>query len=87
MRSLVGLVLAVGALAVAAPASAADLLSQTVSAASAVDKSCTASERSGAGVAQKSFNGHLDAGAVERHLRVAREPVHVSAGGQGRDRP
>jgi len=54
-RSLVGLVVAVGAFVVAAPASAADLLSQTVSAASAVDKSCTTGERSGAGVAQKSF--------------------------------
>jgi hypothetical protein len=40
-------------LIVAAPASAADLLTQTVSAASAVDKSCTGGERSGAGVAQK----------------------------------
>jgi hypothetical protein len=40
-------------LVVAAPASAADLLTQTVSAASAVDKSCTGGERSGAGVAQK----------------------------------
>jgi hypothetical protein len=37
----------------AGPASAAGLLSQTVSAASAVDKSCTGGERSGAGVAQK----------------------------------
>jgi hypothetical protein len=39
----------------AAPASAAGLLSQTVTAASAVDKSCTHGERSGAGVARKSF--------------------------------
>jgi hypothetical protein len=38
---------------VAAPASAGELLSQTVSAASAVDRSCTGGERSGAGVAQK----------------------------------
>jgi Zinc carboxypeptidase len=37
----------------AGPASAADLLVQTVSAASAVDQSCTSGERSGAGVAQK----------------------------------
>ena len=51
----IGLVVALVALSVAAPASAADLLSQTVSAASAVDKSCTGGERSGAGVAQKSF--------------------------------
>ncbi len=54
-RSLVGLAVAVGALVAAAPASAIDLLSQTVSAASAVDKSCTTGERSGAGVAQKRF--------------------------------
>jgi Zinc carboxypeptidase len=38
---------------VAAPASAAELLSQTVSAASAVDKSCTGWQRTGAGVAQQ----------------------------------
>ena len=37
----------------AAPASAAPLLSRTVSAASAVDKSCTGEQRTGAGVAQK----------------------------------
>jgi len=43
------------ALVLAVPASAADLLSQTVSAASAVDKSCTSGERSGAGVARRSF--------------------------------
>ena len=49
--ALVGLVV----LFTAVPASAADLLSQTVSAASAVDKSCTSGQRSGAGVAQKSF--------------------------------
>ena len=41
-------------LLVAGPASAAGLLTQTVSAASAVDKSCTSGERSGAGVARKS---------------------------------
>jgi hypothetical protein len=55
-RSLVGLVVAAGALWAAAPASAIDLLSQSVSAASAVDKSCTGGERSGAGVAQKRFS-------------------------------
>jgi zinc carboxypeptidase len=49
----IGLVVALGALFVAAPASAAPLLSQTVSAASAVDKSCTGGQRTGAGVAQK----------------------------------
>jgi hypothetical protein len=49
----IGLVAALGALFVPAPASAAELLSQTVSAASAVDRSCTGGERSGAGVAQK----------------------------------
>ena len=47
--ALVGLVV----LLTAGPASAAGLLSQPVSAASAVDKSCTSGERSGAGVAQK----------------------------------
>ena len=55
-RGLVGLVVAVGALWAAAPASAIDLLSQSVSAASAVDRSCTGGERSGAGVAQKRFS-------------------------------
>jgi hypothetical protein len=50
---LVGLAIALLALVTAAPASAGDLLTQTVSAASAVDKSCTSGERSGAGVAQK----------------------------------
>jgi zinc carboxypeptidase len=48
-----GLVVVLVALFAAAPASGAELLSQTVSAASAVDKSCTGGERSGAGVAQK----------------------------------
>ena len=51
----IGLAVVVLALIVAGPASAADLLPQTVSAASAVDKSCTGGERSGAGVAQKRF--------------------------------
>ena len=37
----------------AAPASAGPLLSQTVSATSAVDKSCTGGQRTGPGVAQK----------------------------------
>ena len=55
-RSLVGLVVAIGALVGAAPASAIDLLSQSVSAASAVDKSCTSGARSGTGVATKSFS-------------------------------
>jgi Zinc carboxypeptidase len=40
--------------AAATPASAAGLLSHTVSAASAVDKSCTSGERSGTGVARRS---------------------------------
>src|SRR3954451_6854567 len=55
MRSgrLIGLALVLAVLVGAAPASAAGLLSQTVSAASAVDKSCTTGARSGAGVAQK----------------------------------
>jgi hypothetical protein len=52
----IGLVLALAAFTATAPAaSAADLLSQPVTAASAVDKSCTSGERSGAGVAQKRF--------------------------------
>ena len=57
MRSgrLVGLAAVLVALFAAAPASAAELLSDTVAAASAVDKSCTGGERSGAGVAQKRF--------------------------------
>jgi hypothetical protein len=50
----IGLAVVVLVLMLAVPASAADLLSQTVSAASAVDKSCTSGQRSGAGVAQKS---------------------------------
>jgi hypothetical protein len=48
----IGLAAVVLVLMLAGPASAAGLLSQTVSAASAVDKSCTGGERSGAGVAQ-----------------------------------
>jgi hypothetical protein len=51
----IGLALVVLVLMLAGPAAASDLLSQTVSAASASDKSCTSGERSGAGVAQKSF--------------------------------
>ena len=54
-RSLVGLVMVIAALAMAAPASALNLLSQTVSTATAVDQSCTDGARSGAGVAQKRF--------------------------------
>ena len=50
----IGLAVVVLVLMLAGPASAAGLLSQTVSAASAVDKSCTSGQRSGAGVAQKS---------------------------------
>ncbi len=55
MRSgtLIGPAVALAVLVCAAPASAAGLLSQTVSAASAVDQSCTTGARSGAGVAQK----------------------------------
>jgi hypothetical protein len=49
----IGALMGVLVLLAAGPASAAGLLSQTVSAASAVDKSCTSGERSGAGVAQK----------------------------------
>ena len=66
----IGLVVALGALFVAAPASAAELLSQTVSAASAVDKSCTGAERSGAGVAQKQVI-MPSAGAVTARLTAA----------------
>src|SRR5688572_14867914 len=66
----VGLVVALGALFVAAPASAAELLSQTVSAASAVDKSCTDGQRSGAGVAQKRVT-MPSAGAVTARLTAA----------------
>ena len=54
----------------AAPASAAELLSQTVSAASAVDKSCTDGQRSGAGVAQKRVT-MPSAGAVTARLTAA----------------
>jgi hypothetical protein len=50
-----GLAAIVVALMLAGPASAAGLLSETVSAASAVDKSCTTGARDGAGVAQKRF--------------------------------
>ena len=55
MKRLGGIaaVMALVVLFTAAPASAAGLLSQTVSSASAVDKSCTAGERSGAGVAER----------------------------------
>jgi hypothetical protein len=55
MRSgrLIGPAVVLALLVGATPASGADLLSQTVSAASAVDKSCTTGARSGAGVAQK----------------------------------
>jgi hypothetical protein len=49
----IGLVVALGALFMASPASASPLLSQTVSAASAVNKSCTGGQRTGSGVAQK----------------------------------
>ena len=49
----IGLAVVVLVLMLAGPASAAGILSQTVSAASAVDKSCTSGERSDAGVAQK----------------------------------
>ncbi|HEV7846057.1 MAG TPA: M14 family zinc carboxypeptidase [Thermoleophilaceae bacterium] len=54
MRSrCIGLAVALVALLAAAPAaSATELLTQTVSAASAVDKSCTSGARTGAGVAQ-----------------------------------
>ncbi len=54
----------------AAPASAAELLSQTVSAASAVDKSCTGGQRSGAGVAQKRVT-MPSSGAVTARLTAA----------------
>jgi hypothetical protein len=54
----------------AAPASAAGLLSQTVTAASAVDKSCTSGERSGAGVAQKRITMPLG-GEVTARLTAA----------------
>ena len=51
----IGFLAALVVLVAAGPVSAAELLSQTVSAASAVDKSCTSGARSGAGVAQKRF--------------------------------
>ena len=67
----IGLALALIALTATAPAaSAADLLSQTVSAATAVDRSCTGGERSGAGVAQKSFTMPLG-GEVTARLTAA----------------
>jgi Zinc carboxypeptidase len=52
--------------ATASAASAAGLLSQTVSAASAVDKSCTSGERSGAGVARQSFTMPAGGGVTAR---------------------
>jgi len=66
----IGLAAAVLALTLAGPASAGELLSQTVSAASAVDKSCTGGERSGAGVAQKRIT-MPDAGYVTARLGAA----------------
>ena len=66
----VGLALAVLALMLAGPASAAELLSDTVSAANAVDRSCTGGERSGAGVAQKRIT-MPDAGDVTARLSAA----------------
>src|SRR5687768_3543806 len=66
----IGLAAVVLVLMLAVPASAADLLSQTVSAASAVDKSCTSGERSGAGVAQKRIT-MPDAGHVTARLGAA----------------
>ena len=66
----VGLALVVLALMLAGPASAAELLSDTVSAANAVDRSCTGGERSGAGVAQKRIT-MPDAGDVTARLSAA----------------
>jgi hypothetical protein len=57
-------------LTLAGPASAGELLSQTVTAASAVDQSCTGGERSGAGVAQKRVT-MPDAGHVTARLGAA----------------
>jgi hypothetical protein len=50
---LIGPAIALALLVSAAPASAAGLLSQTVTAASAVDKSCTTGQRTGTSVAQR----------------------------------
>ena len=66
----IGLAVVVLVLMLAGPASAAGLLSQTVSAASAVDKSCTSGERSGAGVAQKRVTMPA-AGGVTARLSAA----------------
>jgi hypothetical protein len=51
----IGLAVVVLVLVLAVPASAAGLLSQPVVVTSAVDKSCTSGERSGAGVARTTF--------------------------------
>jgi hypothetical protein len=66
----IGLAAVVLVLMLAGPASAAGLLSETVSAASAVDESCTDGERSGAGVAQKRVT-MPDAGYVTARLGAA----------------
>jgi hypothetical protein len=63
---IAGLLLLLGAV----PASAADLLSQTVSSASAVDQSCTTGARSGAGVVQKRVTVPA-ASTVTARLRAA----------------
>jgi hypothetical protein len=66
----IGVLAALVALVAAGPASAADLLTQTVSAASAVNQSCTSGERGGAGVAQKRFTMPAG-GAVTARLTAA----------------
>jgi hypothetical protein len=66
----IGLATLAVVLTLAGPASAGELLSQTVTAASAVDKSCTGGERSGAGVAQKRIT-MPDAGHVTARLGAA----------------
>src|SRR6188768_3963151 len=53
LRRWIGPAVALACLASAAPASASGLLSQTVAAASALDKSCTSGQRSGTSVAQR----------------------------------
>ena len=66
----IGLAVVVLVLVLAVPASAAGLLSQPVVVASAVDKSCTSGQRSGAGVAQKSVTMPAG-GAVTARLSAA----------------
>ena len=81
----VGLAVALAMLAVAAPASALPGLSSTVTALSAVDKSCTAGERSGAGVARTQFVMPT-AGSITARLSAAKGDwdVAIVDSGSGR---